>query len=185
MPSRIRLLDDATVNKIAAGEVVERPASVVKELVENALDAEASSISVAIEEGGKKLISVRDDGIGMSPEDAGKAFERHATSKISGIDDLQKLASYGFRGEALSSIAAVSGVTLRTREHEAAGGIEVVVNCGRIENITPVGCPPGPEIVVEGLFQNMPARRKSLKSKSIELAHCREVMINYVLCRPG
>lgn len=122
MPSRIRVLDDATVNMIAAGEVVERPASVVKELVENALDADASSMTVAIEDGGKKRISVRDDGIGMSREDAGKAFERHATSKIAGIDDLQKLASYGFRGEALSSIAAVSRVTLRTREHEAAGG---------------------------------------------------------------
>lgn len=185
MPSRIRLLDDATVNKIAAGEVVERPASVIKELVENALDADASSITVTVEEGGKKLISVRDDGIGMSTEDAGKAFERHATSKISGIDDLQRLVSYGFRGEALSSIAAVSMVTLRTREHEAAGGIEVVVNGGRIENVTPVGCPPGTEIVVEDLFQHMPARRKSLKSKSIELAHCREVMVNYMLCRPG
>jgi DNA mismatch repair protein MutL len=179
------VLDDATVNKIAAGEVVERPASVVKELVENALDADASSITVTVEEGGKKLISVRDDGIGMSSEDAGKAFERHATSKISDIDDLQRLVSYGFRGEALSSIAAVSRVTLRTREHEAAGGIEVVVNGGRIENVTPVGCPPGTEIVVEDLFQHMPARRKSLKSKSIELAHCREVMINYMLCRPG
>jgi DNA mismatch repair protein MutL len=179
------VLDDATVNKIAAGEVVERPASVVKELVENALDADASSITVTVEEGGKKLISVRDDGIGMSTEDAGKAFERHATSKISGIDDLQRLVSYGFRGEALSSIAAVSMVTLRTREHEAAGGIEVVVNGGRIENVTPVGCPPGTEIVVEDLFQHMPARRKSLKSKSIELAHCREVMVNYMLCRPG
>lgn len=185
MPSRIRVLDDATVNKIAAGEVVERPASVVKELVENALDADASSITVTVEEGGKKLISVRDDGIGMSSEDAGKAFERHATSKISDIDDLQRLVSYGFRGEALSSIAAVSRVTLRTREHEAAGGTEVVVNGGRIENVTPVGCPPGTEIVVEDLFQHMPARRKSLKSKSIELAHCREVMINYMLCRPG
>jgi len=185
VPSRIRLLDDATVNKIAAGEVVERPASVIKELVENALDADASSITVTVEEGGKKLISVRDDGIGMSTEDAGKAFERHATSKISGIDDLQRLVSYGFRGEALSSIAAVSMVTLRTREHEAAGGIEVVVNGGRIENVTPVGCPPGTEIVVEDLFQHMPARRKSLKSKSIELAHCREVMVNYMLCRPG
>jgi DNA mismatch repair protein MutL len=185
VPNRIRVLDDATVNKIAAGEVVERPASVVKELVENALDADASSITVTVEEGGKKLISVRDDGIGMCPEDAGKAFERHATSKISDIDDLQRLVSYGFRGEALSSIASVSRVALRTREHEAAGGIEVVVNGGRIENVTPVGCPPGTEIVVEDLFQHMPARRKSLKSKSIELAHCREVMINYMLCRPG
>ncbi len=185
MPSRIRVLDDATVNKIAAGEVVERPASAVKEMVENALDADATSITVVVEEGGRRLISVRDDGIGMSPEDAEKAFERHSTSKISNIDDLQKLVSYGFRGEALSSIAAVSRVTLRTREHDAAEGIELIVNGGRIEKTIPVGCPAGTEIVVEDLFQNMPARRKSLKSKSVELAHCREVIINYMLCRPG
>jgi DNA mismatch repair protein MutL len=185
VPSRIRVLDDATINKIAAGEVVERPASAVKELLENALDADASSITVAVEEGGKKSISVRDDGIGMSPEDAEKAFERHSTSKISNIDDLQRLVSYGFRGEALSSIAAVSRVTLRTQEHDAAEGIELIVNGGRIEKTIPVGCPAGTEIVVEDLFQNMPARRKSLRSKSVELAHCREVIINYMLCRPG
>jgi DNA mismatch repair protein MutL len=185
VPSRIRVLDDATINKIAAGEVVERPASAVKELLENALDADASSITVAVEEGGKKSVSVRDDGIGMSPEDAEKAFERHSTSKISNIDDLQRLVSYGFRGEALSSIAAVSRITLRTREHDAAEGIELVVNGGRIEKTIPVGCPAGTEIVVEALFKNMPARSKSLKSKSVELAHCREVIINYMLCRPG
>jgi DNA mismatch repair protein MutL len=185
VPSRIRVLDDATVNKIAAGEVVERPASAVKELVENALDADASSITVAVEEGGKRLISVRDDGIGMSPEDAEKAFERHSTSKISNIDDLQRLVSYGFRGEALSSIAAVSRVTLRTREHDAAEGIELIVNGGRIEKTIPVGCPAGTEIVVEDLFQSMPARRKSLRSKSVELAHCRVVIVNYMLSRPG
>lgn len=185
MASRIRLLDEATVNKIAAGEVVERPASVVKELVENSLDAGATSTSVTVEDGGKKLISVRDDGCGMSREDAIAAFQRHATSKISSIDDLQKLISYGFRGEALSSIAAVSKVTLRTREHDSPEGIEVVISGGKVERASPVGCAPGTEIVVEDLFDNMPARKKSLKSSKVERAHCKEIMVNYALCRAG
>lgn len=182
---RIKVLDEATINKIAAGEVVERPASVVKELVENSLDAGASSISIAVEEGGRKSISVRDDGCGMSSEDARMAFERHATSKIAGIDDLQTLISYGFRGEALSSVAAVSRVRLRTKEHHAKEGCEVVVDSGKVISIAPIGCPGGTEVFVEGLFFNVPARRKSMKGKNVELAHCREVVVNYVLCRPG
>lgn len=185
MANRIKVLDEATVNKIAAGEVVERPASVVKELVENSLDADATAISVAIEDGGRKSICVRDDGCGMSSEDAKAAFGRHATSKIASIEDLQKLVSYGFRGEALSSIASVSRVTLRTREHDSREGTEVVVEGGRTLGISSVGCPPGTEILVEDLFHNVPARKKWLKSRNVELAHCREVMVNYVLCRPG
>ena len=185
MANRIKVLDEATVNKIAAGEVVERPASVVKELVENSLDADATAISVAIEDGGRKSICVRDDGCGMSSEDAKAAFGRHATSKIASIEDLQKLVSYGFRGEALSSIASVSRVTLRTREHDSREGTEVVVEGGRTLEISSVGCPPGTEILVEDLFHNVPARKKWLKSRNVELAHCREVMVNYVLCRPG
>ena len=116
MPSRIKLLDEFTINKIAAGEVVERPSSVVKELIENSLDSEATSISVAVEDGGRKSITVRDDGCGMSREDAEMSFQRHATSKIATIEDLHALGSYGFRGEALSSITAVAKVRLRTRE---------------------------------------------------------------------
>ncbi len=185
MANRIKVLDEATVNKIAAGEVVERPASAVKELVENSLDAGATVISVSVEDGGRESIGVRDDGCGMSREDAKAAFGRHATSKIASIEDLQKLASYGFRGEALSSIASVSRVTLRTREHDSREGTEVVVEGGRTLKVSSVGCPPGTEILVEDLFHYVPARKKSLKSRNVELAHCREVMVNYVLCRPG
>lgn len=184
MENRIRVLDEDTVNKIAAGEVVERPASVVKELVENSLDAGATNITVSIEDGGKKLISVRDDGFGMSRADAEASFRRHATSKISSIEDLSRLSSYGFRGEALSSIAAVSRVILRTREPGSNEGVQVVSDSGKV-TVSAVGCPVGTEVVVEELFGNLPARRKSLKSKNIELAHCREVVLNYILCRPG
>ena len=185
MPDRIRLLDEATVNRIAAGEVIERPASVVKELVENSLDAGATSVIVSVEDGGKKSISVRDDGTGMSKADAEVAFARHATSKISRLEDLESLMSYGFRGEALSSIASVAKVTMRTREHESQAGTQVAIDHGRTVSIESVGCPAGTEITVEDLFENVPARQKSLRSKSVELSHCREVMLNYVLCRPG
>jgi len=182
---RIRVLDDATINKIAAGEVIERPASVVKELVENSLDSGATSITVSVEDGGKKLIHVRDDGCGMSRDDAQAAFTRHATSKITSIDDLLRLGSYGFRGEALASVASVSNVTLRTREHGAQEGAEVRIAGGRMQSVSAVGAPDGTEVTVEELFQNIPARRKSLKSRNVELGHCREVMIDYLLCRPG
>ena len=185
MPSRIKLLDEFTINKIAAGEVVERPSSVVKELIENSLDSEATSISVAVEDGGRKSITVRDDGCGMSREDAEMSFQRHATSKIATIEDLHALGSYGFRGEALSSITAVAKVRLRTREHDADEGTEVVLEAGRVLSVSPVGCPPGTEVAVEDLFFNMPARRKAMKSKAIELAHCREVVHSYILSRPG
>lgn len=185
MAGRIRILDEATVNKIAAGEVVERPASVVKELIENSLDAGASSVHVSVEDGGRQRIAVSDDGCGMSREDAVLAFQRHATSKISSLDDLRRLASYGFRGEALSSIAAVSTVVLRTRERGSAEGTEVVVSGGKVKRVSPVGCPPGTEVVVDGLFADMPARRKSLRSSRVELAHCRDVVVDYILCRPG
>jgi len=182
--SRIRVLDDDTVNKIAAGEVIERPASVVKELIENSLDAGASTVWVSVSDGGRALVSVRDDGSGMSREDAEAAFRRHATSKLNAIDDLQSLSSYGFRGEALSSIAAVARVTLRTRERGAREGTEVRVVGGETEEVVPVGCPEGSEVVVEDLFHNLPARRKGLKSRAVELGHCRETVLSYMLCRP-
>lgn len=185
MAGKIRVLDEVTVNKIAAGEVVERPASVLKELVENALDAGATSVSMSVEDGGRKQVSVRDDGCGMSRDDAQAAFQRHSTSKISTIEDLQRLSSYGFRGEALSSIAAVSKVTLRTREHGSTEGTEVVVHGGSIRTVSAAGCPHGTEVCVEDLFYNVPARRKSLKSAGVELTHCKEVAVNYMLCRPG
>jgi DNA mismatch repair protein MutL len=185
VPSRIKLLDEFTVNKIAAGEVVERPASVVKELIENSLDSGATSVAIFVEDGGKKSITVRDDGCGMSVEDAPMAFQRHATSKITRIEDLTTLTSYGFRGEALASIASVARVWLRTREHGSDQGTEVVVEEGKVVSTFPIGCPAGTEIVVEDLFCNVPARRKSLKSKAVELSHCREVVQSYVLSRPG
>ncbi len=185
MPDRIKLLDEGTVNKIAAGEVIERPASVVKELLENSLDAGATSIVVSVEDGGKRSILVRDDGSGMSRADAQAAFTRHATSKIVRIEDLGSLMSYGFRGEALSSIAAVARVSMRTREHGSEEGTQVLMEHAKLTSVSPVGCAPGTEIVVEDLFADLPARLKALRSKNVELAHIREVVTNYVLCRPG
>jgi DNA mismatch repair protein MutL len=182
---RIRVLDDVTVNKIAAGEVVERPASVVKELMENSLDSGADSVHVSVVDGGRRSVSVRDDGCGMSADDAVAAFARHATSKISAVEDLRALSSYGFRGEALASIAAVAKVVLRTREHGAGEGTEVEVWGGKVVAQRPVGCPPGTEVVVEDLFYNVPARRKSVRSRATELAHCRDVVVDFLLCRPG
>jgi len=182
---KIRVLDDDTVNKIAAGEVVERPASVVKELVENSLDSGADSVHVSVVDGGRQTVIIRDDGCGMSPDDAVASFGRHATSKIVDVDDLRRLTSYGFRGEALSSIASVAKVALRTRDHAAQEGTEVLVSGGKLDGPRAAGCPPGTEVIVEDLFYNMPARRKSVKSRATELAHCRDVVVSFMLCRPG
>lgn len=182
---RIRVLDEGTVDRIAAGEVVERPSSVVKELLENALDAGASAIAVSVEEGGRKRVSVMDNGCGMSDKDAKLAFARHATSKMTEIEDLRALDSYGFRGEALSSISSVSKVTLRTKQHGASEGTEVIHEGGALVSSSPVGCPAGTEVIVEDLFYNMPARGKQMKSPSVEKSHCREVLTDFVLCRPA
>ena len=182
---RIKVLDRGTVDRIAAGEVVERPASVVKELVENSLDAGASLVEVRLMDGGKKSVSVRDDGSGMAPDDVRVAAESHSTSKISLIDDLQTLRTYGFRGEALSSISSVSRMTIRSREHGRDDGFEVTIDDGTIAAASAVGCPEGTEVVVEGLFRNIPARLKQLKSASVESAHCREVLTDFLLCRPA
>ncbi len=165
---RIHKLPPDLANQIAAGEVVERPASVVKELVENALDAGATRIAIAIELGGKKLIRVEDDGEGMDPEDARLAIERHATSKIRRADDLGTIRTLGFRGEALPSIASVSHFTLRTRARGMESGAEIRVNAGAIASIREVGAPEGTCIEVADLFYNLPARRKFLKSDTAE-----------------
>jgi len=165
---RIHRLPPDLANQIAAGEVVERPASVVKELVENALDAGATRISIAVELGGKKLIRVEDDGEGMDAEDARLAIERHATSKIRHADDLGAIRTLGFRGEALPSIASVSHFTLRTRARGAQSGTEVKVNAGEIVSVREVGAPEGTCIEVADLFFNLPARRKFLKSDTAE-----------------
>src|SRR5258708_4386245 len=151
-------------NQIAAGEVVERPASVVKELVENALDAGAGRLTIHVELGGKKQVRVQDDGEGMAPEDARLAIERHATSKIRHADDLAAIKTLGFRGEALPSIASVSHFVLRTRAREQQSGTEIRVNGGTIASAVEVGAPEGTLIEVNDVFYNLPARRKFLKS---------------------
>jgi DNA mismatch repair protein MutL len=181
---RIHKLPDDLANQIAAGEVVERPASVVKELVENAIDAAARRITVAVEYGGKRRIRVEDDGIGMSAEDARLCLERHATSKIASADDLAAIATLGFRGEALPSIASVSRFTLRTRARGETAGTEIRVVGGQVEPATAVGAPEGTAMTVEDLFFNLPARRKFLKSDAAEAAHVSKVVTQLALCHP-
>ena len=171
-------------NQIAAGEVVERPASVVKELIENALDAGARRIAITVELGGKKLVRVEDDGIGMDADDARLALERHATSKITRAEDLGAIATLGFRGEALPSIASVSQFTLRTRARGAECGAEIRVNGGAIESVREVGAPEGTAIEVADLFYNLPARRKFLKSDSAESAQISRLVTQLALGYP-
>jgi DNA mismatch repair protein MutL len=180
----VERLPEDLVNKIAAGEVVERPASVVKELVENALDAEARSVHVEIEGGGKALIRVRDDGQGMSRADAELALERHATSKLRTLLDLQSIASHGFRGEALPSIASVAELVLRTRDDSSPAGSEVAVSHGRRRHIRDVGHPRGTTVEVRDLFHAVPARRKFLKADSTEAGHVAEAVTLLALAHP-
>ena len=172
-------------NQIAAGEVVERPASIVKELVENAIDAGASRVSIHIELGGKKQVRVDDDGEGMEPEDARLALERHATSKISRADDLAAIATMGFRGEALPSIASVSHFTLRTRARGQPSGTEIRVNGGTVASVAEVGAPEGTRVDVNDIFYNLPARRKFLKSDGAESAQVSRVVTQLALAHPA
>ena len=181
---RIHVLSENVANKIAAGEVVERPASVVKELLENALDAGARRIRVNIEAGGKKLIQITDDGCGMVRDDAMLAFERHATSKIRNADDLLTIATLGFRGEALPSIASVSRLRLETRAPDDAAGTVVEIAGGKILTIEEAGLPLGTCITVRDLFYNIPARRKFLKAESTELSHIASLVTHYALAHP-
>lgn len=180
---RIRLLDDHLISQIAAGEVVERPASVIKELVENALDAGAKEVKVELEAGGKRRLTVTDDGSGMGSDDALMAFDRHATSKIRQFNDLEQVATLGFRGEALASIAAVSRVELRTAENPGDGH-RVRIEGGRVKSVEPVSHPRGTCIEVASLFFNVPARRKFLKKPETELRRCTEVVQGYALAHP-
>ncbi len=182
--SRIRILPEAVANKIAAGEVVERPASVVKELLENALDAGAHSIRVEVEQGGKRLIRVADDGHGMTHDDALLAFERHATSKLKTADDLGAIATLGFRGEALPSIASVCRLVLETRDASEAEGTRVEFAGGRLIGVKPAGVPAGTTLTVSDLFYNVPARRKFLKSDTTELGHIASLVTHYALANP-
>lgn len=183
--SKIRILPDRVANQIAAGEVIERPAAVVKELVENALDAGATRIDVEFRDGGRTLIRVEDDGEGMGRDDALLALERHATSKIAEASDLDLLATFGFRGEALPSIASISRFTLRTRTGASDAGTEVVVNGGRILDVRECGRPVGTRIEVENLFHPVPARRKFLKTDRTEAAHIVQCVRLYALASPG
>ena len=180
----IRILPGNIANLIAAGEVVQRPASVVKELVENAVDAHATQITVSVTDAGRTLIQVTDNGCGMSPDDAVVCFERHATSKISSAEDLGSILTYGFRGEALASIAAVAEVTLRTRTADAPTGCQVVFDDSRHVSTEEIACPCGTTFAVRNLFYNVPARRKFLKSDNVELKHIIEEFTRVALIHP-
>ncbi|MBP8665908.1 MAG: ATP-binding protein, partial [Syntrophaceae bacterium] len=164
MSRRIAVLSEEVANQIAAGEVVERPASIVKELVENAIDAGGRDIRVEIEKGGCRSIRVSDNGSGIEREDVALVFERHATSKIVRIDDIYDAGSFGFRGEAMASIASVARVELLTRRADDLAGTRALVEAGTISEIAPAGLPPGTQITVTELFANVPARRKFLKT---------------------
>jgi DNA mismatch repair protein MutL len=183
--SQIRILPEMLSNKIAAGEVVERPASVVKELVENAIDAGSTRILVEIEQGGRKLIRVSDNGQGMGRDDALLCLERYATSKINREPDLFAIRTLGFRGEALPSIASVSRFTLVTRETDTDVGTRIEVAGGRITSVSDAGAPSGTMITVAGLFYNTPARRKFLKSINTEMGHIADTIASMALCRPS
>ena len=183
--SRIKILPEILSNKIAAGEVVERPASVVKELVENALDASSSRIMIDIEKGGRALIRVSDNGSGMGRDDALLALERYATSKIYKDQDLFRIQTLGFRGEALPSIAAVSRFTLVSRDQSADAGTQISVEGGKIKDVTEVGAPKGTMVTIRQLFFNTPARRKFLKTIGTEMGHIADKVASIALGHPG
>src|SRR5450631_656999 len=184
--NRIKLLSEQVANQIAAGEVVERPASVVKELVENSLDAAATRVTVEIQAGGRSLIRVTDDGLGMSRDDALLCLERHATSKIQRAEDLSSIATMGFRGEALPSIASVSRFTLTTRERDGdvPEATQVIINGGKILEVKAAGAEPGTSLEVRQLFFNLPARRKFLRSEETEFAHIHHYLTLAALAYP-
>lgn len=182
--SKIRVLSDHVANQIAAGEVVERPASVAKELVENSIDAGARRIELDVEAGGRRLLRVSDDGEGLSRDDAVLAFERHATSKITTAEDLERVSTLGFRGEALASIASVARVELVTQQEDETEGTRVVIEGGRMRDVAPAARPRGTTIAVRDLFFNVPARRKFLRSEATESFHLTNLVTHYALAHP-
>ena len=184
MPSRVAIMPNSLASQVAAGEVVERPASVVKELVENSLDAAAREVTVEMQRGGVAFLKVTDDGRGMSREDALLSLERHATSKLRKKEELPTIQTLGFRGEALPSIASVSRFRMTTREAEAVSGTEIVVDGGTLRDAREAGCPPGTAVEVRDLFFNVPARRKFLKSESTEAAHVDHQVRLHALASP-
>jgi len=171
MADIIRLLPESVANQIAAGEVIQRPASIVKELIENSIDAGSTSITVIVKDGGKNLVQVIDNGIGMSETDARMAFERHATSKLTTANDLFAIKTMGFRGEALASIASVSEVSLKTRKQKDDLGTEIIISGSRFKSQEQAQCEAGSNFSIKNLFYNVPARRKFLKATSTELKH--------------
>lgn len=181
----IRVLPPHVVNQIAAGEVVERPASVLKEVLENAIDAGATQVDVEIAAGGRKLVAVRDNGCGMSRDDALLSIERHATSKIRGVDDIEHISTLGFRGEALAAIASVSRFRMATCARGEVAGTELLVVGGKIQDVRELGCPPGCSVEVRDLFFNVPARRKFLRSHETELGHVRDGFVVQALAHPA
>ncbi|MHC1774059.1 MAG: DNA mismatch repair endonuclease MutL [Lentimicrobium sp.] len=185
MSDIIRLLPDSVANQIAAGEVIQRPASAVKELLENAIDAGGDSIELIIKDSGKTLIQVIDNGSGMSPTDARMSFERHATSKIKTADDLFRIRTMGFRGEALASIAAIAQVELKTRRHEDELGTHLIIEGSTVKSQQPCACPAGSSLMIKNLFFNVPARRNFLKSDSAELRHIIEEFHRISLVNPS
>jgi len=180
----VQLLDDTLIDQIAAGEVIERPANLVKELLENAIDAHATEITVSVEDGGRGQVRVSDDGIGMSPEDAALCIERHATSKIAVFDDLVRVSTLGFRGEALPSIGSISKMTITTRPRTDLEGTRVVVEGGDVRGVSPAGCPPGTTVEVNELFYNVPARKKFLRARQTETSRIFEVCQRVALSHP-
>ena len=181
----IRVLPLHVANKIAAGEVVERPASVVKELVENAIDAGARTIRITITQGGRKLVAVQDDGCGMTRDDAVLSLERQATSKILDVNDIEEIDTLGFRGEAIPSIASVSRFTITTRRRDSDEGTLVQVNAGELAEVRSAGCPPGTLVEVRDLFCNVPARRKFLRAYVTEENHVKQVFTVHALAHPS
>ncbi|MGD9613414.1 MAG: DNA mismatch repair endonuclease MutL [Kiritimatiellia bacterium] len=184
-PAPIRVLPDAVINQIAAGEVVERPASVLKELVENAIDAGATRIEIEVVDGGRRLVRVRDDGAGMDRDNALLSIERHATSKLRELKDLDSIATLGFRGEALAAIASVSQFSLVTNREGAAVGTEILIFGGKIQDVRDAGAPRGTDVAVRNLFFNVPARRKFLRSAPTEFTHVRQAFLLEALAHVG
>lgn len=182
---KVEVMSETLASQVAAGEVIERPASVIKELVENAIDAGARKIEIEIQKGGVAMLRVRDDGCGMTTEDALRSLERHATSKLRTSEDLNEISTLGFRGEALPSIASVSRFTMSTREADTTEGIEIKVDGGRVHEPRVTGCPVGTSIEVRDLFYNVPARKKFLKAESTEAAHIDHQVRLHALCTPG
>src|SRR3989338_5229180 len=182
--SRIQLLPQHLVNKIAAGEVIERPASIVKELIENAIDAGSSAIKIEVDDGGKKLIRVADNGCGIAEDDAGLIFQSHATSKLQDVEGLFQIATLGFRGEALSSVGAAAQVRIVSRQGDSKDGFEVSAEGGKLSEVKSAPSPTGTTIEVRNLFFNLPARRKFLRSQDIEYSHIYETVSKFAIAYP-